>query len=427
MRAIFYNCCYRFSTVKELIKMMTFKVFSGTVLKAWFVAVLLISATIVAGCSGNGSSDSTQTAGTGTLGVSLTDAPACGFDEVNVTVSKVRVHQSSSATENDADWHNIILNPARKINLLSLTNGTLENLGETPLPAGHYTQIRLVLSENTGSNFANSVVPSGTATEIELVTPSAVQSGIKLINEFDIAANQRVDLALDFDACKSIVTRGNGSYGLKPVIKVIPFVLNGIEGYIDPLLLGANVMVSAETNGAVVRSTVPDAQTGEFFLARLDAPGSYDVVITADGRATAVIAGVPITDATSTAAISTAVLPITLPTSTTHTVNGTVLLDPISPDEIAYVTAKQDITNDLSVTVKSQGVDLLSGAYSLALPVAEPLLGLYGTGALPITLIEQPSSAGKYHVEAAANGYQAQFFDMDISLTDVTQNITLVP
>jgi len=392
----------------------------------WFMVLLVV---LITGCSGG---DSGSQQGTGTLSVSLTDAPACGFDEVNVTVSKVRVHQSSSASENDGDWSEITLNPARKINLLNLTNGALESLGETPLPAGHYTQLRLVLSANTGTTPANSIVLSGTTTtaEIALVTPSAVQSGIKLINEFDVAPGQRVDLVLDFDACKSIVTRGNGSYALKPVIKVIPFVMNGIEGFVDPSLLNSNVMVSAQANGIVVNSTVPNAQTGGFFLARLE-PGSYDVVITADGRATAVIAGVPVSSVTGSAVVSTVsttAAPITLPTSTTRTVSGTVTLSPPNSTEVvASVATKQTFTAGTTVTVKSQAADLLSGTYTITLPVGAPQFGQYGTGALPIALTAQPAAAGNYNVEASATGYQTQSVNVDISAADATQNFTLAP
>src|SRR6185503_16130954 len=93
--------------------------------------------------------------------VSLTDAPPCGFDAVNVTVSQIRVHQSSGASEDAGGWSEITLRPARKINLLDLTNGVLEYLGETALPAGHYTQLRLVLAPNNASSpLSNSVVPS---------------------------------------------------------------------------------------------------------------------------------------------------------------------------------------------------------------------------------------------------------------------------
>ena len=72
----------------------------------------------------------------GTLRLALTDAPACGYDHVYVTVQKVRVHKSASAGDNDAGWSEVVLNPAQRIDLLSLTNGVLADLGQTPLPAG---------------------------------------------------------------------------------------------------------------------------------------------------------------------------------------------------------------------------------------------------------------------------------------------------
>ncbi|MCX7170803.1 MAG: DUF4382 domain-containing protein, partial [Proteobacteria bacterium] len=323
-------------------------------LLAWLMATVF--ALLAAGCGGGGGGgDATPAAAPGTLGVSLTDAPACGYDAVNVTVLKVRAHQSSSAADTDSGWTDITLNPARKINLLSLTNGVLDKLGETPLTAGHYTQLRLVLDPNTSAGLANSVVPSG-GTETALVTPSAIQSGIKLVNDFDVASGQRVDLVLDFDACKSIVKRGNGTYLLKPVIKVIPFVLNGIDGFVDLALLGSTVMVTAQQNGAIVQSTAPNTQTGEFFLGRL-ALGNYDVVVTANGRATAIIAAVPVVSTTSVTVLSNNVTPITLPVSATRSVSGTETLNPTSSTEVAYATAKQTFGAAPSVTVRFVAAD----------------------------------------------------------------------
>lgn len=388
--------------------------------QAWVMASLL--AALVAGCGGDGGATS------GTLGVSLTDAPACGFSAVNVTVVKVRVHQSSSASDTDTGWTDITLNPARKIDLLGLTNGVLDNLGETPLRAGHYTQLRLVLDPNTAVGLANSVVPAG-GVETALVTPSAVQNGIKLVNEFDVAAGQRVDLVLDFDACKSIVKRGNGTYALKPVIKVVPSVLNGIDGFIDTALLGSSVMVTAQQNGAVIRSTAPNATTGEFFLARL-ATGNYDVVLTASGRASAVIASVPVASSTSVTVLSRSGTPITLPVSSTNVVSGTATLNPASLTEVAYVAAKQTVgTTTPIVTVQSVTADDSSspaGAYALTLPIGAPMLGQYST-TLPIALAAQAGVAGKYSVEASATGYQTQSVNKDISAAGATQNFILVP
>lgn len=410
----------------------------------WLMGFLLV--VFVAGCgSGGDGGGGTTTAQPGTVSVSMTDAPACGFDEVNVTVSKVRVHQSDNASENAAGWTDITLNPARKINLLDLndptqTNRALEFLGETPLEAGHYTQLRLVLVPNRGSSPpANSVVLSGQTTEIPLDTPSAVQSGIKLIHQFTVDSGQRVDLLLDFDACKSIVQTGNGTYKLKPVIKIIPFLLNGIEGFVDKTL--PNVSVSAQVDGDIVRATVPNTVTGKFFLAHLD-PTNYDVVITADGHATAVIAAVPVPSSTSITTVSTSGAPIpvvtppTLEASATHNIGGTVTLNPATDDETVVIATKQALNGGPTVTVKSRTASVVTGnppgdfAYNLTLPIAAPSLGPYSTP-LPILFTQQPASvAGQYTVQVSATGYatKSSLAPVDISGGDATsQDFTLTP
>ena len=77
----------------------------------------LVLASLLAACGG-GDGDSPFTAGTGTLRLALTDAPACGYDSVNVTIDRVRVHTSSSAGESDAGWHDIVLSEPRRVDLL---------------------------------------------------------------------------------------------------------------------------------------------------------------------------------------------------------------------------------------------------------------------------------------------------------------------
>ena len=76
---------------------------------------LALSSLLLAACGGGGGGGSTPPQTMGTLGVSLTDAPACGFDAVNVTVSKVRVNTSATATDTDSGWTDLTLSPARKI------------------------------------------------------------------------------------------------------------------------------------------------------------------------------------------------------------------------------------------------------------------------------------------------------------------------
>jgi hypothetical protein len=403
-----------------------------------FLALLVTA--FMAGCGGDGGS--TQP---GVLSVSLTDAPACGFDQVNVTVSKVRVHQSDNASENAGGWTDITLDPPRKINLLDLNDPTqpnfaLDNLGETPLEAGHYTQLRLVLDRNTGQALANSVVLSGTTDEIALDTPSGIQSGIKLIHQFSVDPGQRVDLLLDFDACKSVVKTGNGKYKLQPVIKVIPYALNGIEGFVDEQsfvnqsLVGKNVIASAQFNGEIVRAAVVNTVNGKFFIAHLDPANDYDVVITADDHAAAVITGVPVSPAPSITAISTEAEPIPLNSSTTHSIGGTVTLDPATDEAAVFIAAKQALDGGPTVTVKSQVASVKTDPpattgdyeYNLALPIAAPSLGQYSTP-LPIALDDAPQAAvaGQYAVEASATGYVTQSFNKDISAADATQDFAL--
>jgi len=375
--------------------MKTFRSSSNTLM--WFLG--LVVTVLLAACGSDGGG-STQP---GTLSVSMTDAPACGYDEVNVTVSKVRIHHSGSADDKAAGWTDITLDPPRTINLLDLNDPTqapkfaLETLGETPLAAGHYTQLRLLLVENSNNPNAspdNYVVLSNIKTVEPLVTPSAIRSGIKLIHQFDVVSGQRVDLLLDFDACHSIVKTGSDKYILKPVIKVIPYPLNGIEGFVDKNLLVSNVIVSAQVNnGEVVRATVPNAD-GKFFLAHLLAGTAvkYDVVITADDHATAVISGVPVPSSTSITTISDSATPFSLANSLTQAINGTITLDPPDDDGTVIVAAKQTLNPGPTVTVKSQVATVKTDTpatigdygYSLTLPIGAPSRGQYG--ALPITL-----------------------------------------
>lgn len=186
--------------------------------------LMLVAATagLLAACGGGGGGDSSVSVpapNTGTLRISLTDAPACGFDKVYVTVERVRVHQSPSIGESDTGWSEIVLVPARRVDLLSLTNGVLTELGQARVPVGKYQQLRLVLAENGGAApFANAVLPTGSTDEVALTTPSAEQSGLKIKTDMDVFPDQTADFVIDFDACKSIVTTGGGKYLLKPVL-----------------------------------------------------------------------------------------------------------------------------------------------------------------------------------------------------------------
>ena len=117
-------------------------------IRSGLLAILAGTALVACGGGDGGATTTTQSpaspAGSGTLRVALTDAPACGFDQVNVTIERVRVHQSSTAGDNDGGWVDIpVVNGPRKVDLLALTNGVLMELG-TDHPDG-----RVLLADPT--------------------------------------------------------------------------------------------------------------------------------------------------------------------------------------------------------------------------------------------------------------------------------------
>lgn len=360
----------------------------------------------VVACGGGGGGGTAST-GDGTMRFAITDAPACGYDHVWVTVEKIGVNTSASASETDGGWQYLTLATPRRIDLLTLTNGVLEELGTMPLASGHYSQVRLVLSSNTagGATPANAVQPTGGAVT-DLKTPSAQQSGLKLQANVDVTAGQMVDLVLDFDACKSVVKAGNsGQYLLKPVVSVVPRVVSGINGVVaTPTLTLSTTTVSAQQNGAIVRSTSPDAN-GNFSIPYL-AAGTYTLVITSDAHATGVVTSVPAGSATTV--VSTTAAPIVLPTSSMADVTGTVTASTLqngttvtAPVTDATMRALQPLTSGPTIEVSSQAVDSTLGTYHFRLPQAAPVKGAYaGTGTL--TLSPDTGAAGKYDIEVSA-------------------------
>lgn len=367
------------------------------------------AALTLAACGGGGGIGGSGDA-TGTLRVQITDAPACGYEAVNITIAGIRVHRSADAVDGDGGWVDLPLRTTRRINLLDLSNGVLQDLGETPLPAGRYTQMRLVLAENGGSTpLANSVVPDGRA-ETALTTPSAQQSGLKLNIDVDVPAGQAVDAVIDFDACKSVVKRGNsGRYNLKPVITVTPvFSAAGLRvvGYVSPALGDGFTNVSLQFDGVPVKATVPDAN-GRFVLYPVPA-GRYDLVVTAPDRVTAVLTGVPVVD-TAYTVLNTAADPIVPPLAMTpsRSVTGTVL--PFT----ATVRALQFLSGGIPIELAWLPADDVDGSFAFSLPVDAPVRAAYASGqTLPLFAADEPVT-GLYTLQAQS-GSSVQEADIDV-------------
>ena len=380
-------------------------------------AGVFAAALVLTSCGGDGGGiGGTGSTTEGTMRLSLTDAPACGHDAVHVTIERVRVHQDAAAGESADGWQDIVVSPARRIDLLTLTNGVLAELGQTSLPAGRYAQMRLVLAPNSASNpHANAVVPTGGA-ETALTTPSGQQSGLKLNIAIDVDPGQVADAVLDFDACKSVVRRGNsGQFNLKPVITAIPIHSNAgmrVSGHVDAIVAGSTT-VSVQFNGKPVKATVPDP-TGRFVLYPVPA-GTYDLVVSAAGRVTAVVKGVPVTTEAETVinGPSARLLP---PVSTAGAVTGTV--SPVS----ATVRALQTLTGGPTVEAAWFAVDPTQGAFAGSLPSGAPVVALFSMS--PLVFAPDAAAAGQYTVEATSGtASQVQSIDTTQAIPALTFSI----
>lgn len=391
-------------------------------------AAVLLAA--LASCGGGGGDDEggpSVLPSQGTLRISLTDAPACGFEKLFVTVQRVRVHMSASAADADGGWQEIVLATPQRIDLLSLSNGGLQLLGQTALPAGRYQQLRLVLEPNSAAApLANAVQPIG-GSEIALETPSALQSGLKLNANLDVSANQVADFAIDFEACKSVLRAGNsGRYLLKPVLSLIPLIGDAgqrIVGYLDARLAGGGATVSVQSNGQVLRATPTDA-SGRFVLYPVPA-GTYELVIVASGRTNAVISGVPVsaTAITQLGSETVRIVPPLIP-ATIAPLSGRLTVNGSSSDTGASVRALQLFSAGPQVEVGYAAADASTGQYAINLPTSSPVWLSYSPGATSFLFLIAGEDAGRYRIEANAPNQMAK--STTLTLTGATElNFTL--
>ncbi|WP_319586307.1 DUF4382 domain-containing protein [uncultured Desulfobulbus sp.] len=232
------------------------------------MAVLAVSLWTITGCGGGGGSASN---GTGTLRVALIDAPL-NASEVNVDITSVQVHSTGGA------WKTVeTFTPAKHVNLLDYsTGGNSLMLVDSPLAAGHYTMIRLMLSKAE-------VVVNGQTFDVDL--KNVAQTGVKCNGQFTVESNQLCAVTLDFNAQRSFVNTGSGTYMLHPVMSMSPVniaakVTGSVEfqngtGVVQPL--PADVVVNVYPQGSAGN---PDALSGGAVV-QLD--GTFEIPVIAQG------------------------------------------------------------------------------------------------------------------------------------------------
>lgn len=206
---------------------------------------LLLFGLLACGGSASAPSSSPPSATEGTMRVRLVDAPSLQFQEININVQKVEIHQSGSAGE--SGWITLGT-PNRTVNLLTLTGGISETLvAGASLPPGQYEQMRLLLG-------AGNTVKLQDGTIAALTVPSGLQSGLKFPGSFTVLAGTTSDVFIDFDAAHSIQLKAAGAssqYILRPVVKAYDKAVTGsISGTFTDAATGAplaGVSVFAET------------------------------------------------------------------------------------------------------------------------------------------------------------------------------------
>jgi hypothetical protein len=164
---------------------------------------------------------------TSSLTLMLKDSPFSDAKALLVTFSEVNVHASGGA------WITVPFaagGTSRTCDLKKLETAQ-DILGVGSLPAGHYTQLRLVVSsaalyfQNASSGAACAPMiapPAGTTASVD------VPSGeLKLNREFDLASSGGTRILLDFDGDQSVRQTGNANakngarYMMTPVISVV--------------------------------------------------------------------------------------------------------------------------------------------------------------------------------------------------------------
>ncbi len=151
--------------------------------------------------------ESTGTSHNGTtqLKINMTDAPIQA-DSVKVDIQQVRVN----FRKDSLNWIDLATY-AGVYDLLGLQNGVDTLLAVGTVPTDTLKEIRFVLGPNNSITVAGVTYP--------LTIPSGSESGLKI--KVNKKLNGTLDsLLIDFDAALSIHQTGNGTYMLKPVLKI---------------------------------------------------------------------------------------------------------------------------------------------------------------------------------------------------------------
>jgi hypothetical protein len=190
-------------------------------LKKIYSLVLLLAFVSLAQFSGCGKGGSPPPK-SGTLQVGIIDKQSDAFQQVVVAIREVRLvpNGMENAEDNDARLPVLVSYSTPHIVDILTLRFQQEILGTVTIPAGSFSQVRLVLEPNPSGQGKDPVnyltLKTAPTVKIPLTTPSAQQSGLKVLGQFEVKEGIINAILLDFDPNTAIVARGNGAYNLKP-------------------------------------------------------------------------------------------------------------------------------------------------------------------------------------------------------------------
>lgn len=258
-----------------------------------FVVVLGLTVWSLAGCGGGGGNSISS--GTGQIQVSLVDAPL-NADEINVDITSVQAHTSGSGWVTIKQFETPL-----HVNLLDYSSsGASLLLADSPLAAGHYTMLRLMLA-------SAEIVIGGQSHQVDL--SNVAQTGVKCNGQFNVQDGQLIALTLDFNAAKSFINnpKGSNNYKLSPVMVMSPNnIASEVTGIVEFKDAGGNVtpvpegtMVNVYAAGHVgdaanlISGSLVGAD-GSFRISILP-QGTYDFDVVANGVSVKQVTGAVVT------------------------------------------------------------------------------------------------------------------------------------
>ena len=192
---------------------------------------------VAAACGGGGDGGDT-----GTVSLSVTDAPVDEASSVVIQFSGVAFKREGSAPEM---VENLTPSP-RQIDLLQYQQGRAAILlNDVVLTAGRYEWLRLIVDNEP--NVRDSYVTLDSGAECELRVPSGAESGLKLNRGFTLPADGSVALTVDVDLRQSLHAppgqRGSGidctqAFLWRPTLRLVDDAnVGAIAGRVDAALV----------------------------------------------------------------------------------------------------------------------------------------------------------------------------------------------